>query len=49
MNEFDLLSVFLENQTMFPDEKIIENLIGFMFAATETSQYSMQTIIGYLA
>ena len=49
MNEFDLLSVFLENQTMFPDEKIIENLIGFMFAATETSQYSMQIIIGYLA
>ena len=40
MQGFDLLSVFLEDQQMFSDERIIDNLIGFIFAATETSQYT---------
>ena len=49
MQGYDLVTVFLENQEMFSDEAIIENLLALIFAATETSQYTMQTIIGHLA
>ena len=40
MQGYDLLSVFLENQEMFSDERIVDNLIALIFAATETSQYT---------
>ena len=40
MQGYDLLSVFLEDQQMFSDERIVSNLIGFIFAATETTQYT---------
>ena len=49
MQGYDLLSVFLEDQNMFPDDKIVQNIIGFIFAAIETSQFTTQTIISYLA
>ena len=49
MQGYDLLSVFLEDQEMFTDERIVSNLIALIFAATETSQYTTQTIIGHLA
>ena len=49
MEGYDLLSAFLEDQEMFTDERVVSNLISLIFAATETSQYSMQTIIGHLA
>ena len=49
MNGYDLLSVFLENQDTFPDEAIVFNLIGFIFAATETTHFTSQTLISHLA
>ena len=49
MENVDLLSVFLEDQDLFDDENIVSNLIGFIFAATETTQYASQTIISHLA
>ena len=49
MEGYDLLSVFLENQETFTDTRIVSNLIALIFAATETSQYTMQTVIGHLA
>ena len=49
MEGYDLLSVFLEDQEMFTDTRVVSNLISLIFAATETSQYTMQTIIGHLA
>ena len=49
MEGYDLLSVFLEDQEMFTDERVVSNLITLIFAATETSQNTMQTIIGHLA
>ena len=44
-----MLSIFLENQETFSDTRIISNLISLIFAATGTSQYTMQTIVGHLA
>ena len=49
MEGYDLLSVFLENQDTFTDTRIVSNLIAMIFAATKTSQYAMQTIVGHLA
>ena len=40
MQGYDLMTVFLEDQEIFTDEKIVDNLIGFIFAATETSHYA---------
>ena len=48
MDGADLLSVFLEDQNMFPDDAIIHNLLGFIFAATETTHFTTQTIISHL-
>ena len=48
MQGVDILSVLLESPDMFNDESIVDNLIGFMFAATETSQFASQTSISHL-
>ena len=42
------MSVFLEDQEMFPDHLIVENLNTFIFAAIETSQFTSHTIVSYL-
>ena len=49
MQGVDILSVLLEDQNMFPDDAIVDNLLGFIFAATETSQFASQTSISHLA
>ena len=49
MNGVDLLSVFLEEEKMFPEENIVSNLLFFIFAATETTQYASQNSISHLA
>ena len=49
MQGFDLLSVFLEDQTVFSDDRIVNNCIGFIFTAIETSQYTSQTVISHMA
>lgn len=48
MQGYDLMSVFLEDQEQFSDEKIAENLIFFIFAAIETSHFTFQNILAYL-
>ena len=48
MQGVDILSVLLESPDMFNDESIVDNIIGFMFAATETSQFASQTSISHL-
>ena len=49
MQGYDLMSVYLEDQALFTDAKIAENLISFIFAAIETSQFATQNIVAYLA
>ena len=49
MQGADLLSVFLEDQNLFPDDAIVSNLLGFIFAATETTHFASQNIISQLA
>ena len=49
MNGADLLSVFLEDQVLFSDDLIVQNLLGFIYAATETTHFISQTIISHLA
>ena len=39
MQGFDIMSVFLEDQQMFPDEKIVDNLLVVMFAPTRMLHY----------
>ena len=48
MNSCDLLAVFLEDQELFNDELIVRNLLGFIFAATETTHFASQTLISHL-
>ena len=48
MNGADLLSCFLESQDMFTDDMIVKNLLSFIFAATETTNFASQTIISIL-
>ena len=49
MNNHDLLACFLEDQTIFNEENIVNNLIAFIFAGVETSHYAAQTITAILA
>ena len=49
MNGYDILSVILQDQTAFSDRDIVHNLIGFVFAATETSHFTSQTLASHLA
>ena len=39
MQGFDMLSVFLEDQETFSDERIVQNIVGFIFGATDTTKY----------
>ena len=48
MKGFDLLSLFLEDTETFDDEKIMNNIIGFIFAATETTHFASQTCVTHL-
>ena len=48
MKGADLLSVFLESQDMFTDDMIVKNLLSFVFAATETTNFASQTIVSIL-
>jgi len=47
MNNFDLMSCFLEDP-LFSDDDIVNNLLAFIFAATETTHFASQTIITHL-
>lgn len=42
------MSVFLEDPEMFSDDSIVHNLIGFIFAATETTHFTSQTLMSHL-
>ena len=42
------MTVFLEDPEMFSDESIVNNLIGFIFVATETTHFASQTLISHL-
>jgi len=42
------MSLFLEDSALFSDADIVDNLIGFIFAATETTNFSSQTITTHL-
>ena len=47
MNNYDLMTVFLED-TLFSDTDIVNNMIGFIFAATETTHFASQTATTHL-
>ena len=49
MQGFDMMQLFIDASDMFTDENIVENLIGTIFAATETTQFASQTAISHLA
>ena len=40
----DLLTAFLENQDVFSDDDIVNGLLGLIFAAIETTNFSSQTL-----
>lgn len=42
------MSVFLEDPETFSDDSIVHNLIGFIFAATETTHFTSQTLMSHL-
>ena len=42
------MSVFLEDPEMFSDDSIVHHLIGFIFAATETTHFTSQTLMSHL-
>ena len=43
------MSVFLEDpETFSDDDSIVHNLIGFIFAATETTHFTSQTLMSHL-
>lgn len=44
----DILSLMLANQQVFTDEVIVDEMADFFAAATETTQYTTQTIVSYL-
>ena len=44
----DLLSLFLQNQEVFDDDGIIDELIDFFGAGTELTQFSIQTFVSVL-
>jgi len=48
MNNCDLMSLFLEDSALFSDADIVDNIIGFITAATETTNFSSQTITAHL-
>ena len=48
MEGHDLLSAFLEDQKFWSDEHLIETLLGFIFAAIETTALVSQTLISFL-
>ena len=48
MDNNDLLACFLEDQETFSDTNIANNLLTFIFAGVETSQYAAQTIVSIL-
>ena len=45
----DLLSFFLQNQDVFDDEAIVDELAGFFLAAVNTTQNTLQTLIALLS
>ena len=49
MDGCDLLSVFLESPDIFSDRDTVQNLIAFIFAATETTHFTSQTVTSMLA
>ena len=40
----DLLSLFLENQDVFTDDNVVDELVDFFTASTQTSQFALQTL-----
>ena len=44
MEGMDLLTAFLENQDVFSDDDIVNGLLGLIFAAIETTNFSSQTL-----
>ena len=48
MEGCDLLSVFLESPEIFDEAAIGQHIIAFIFAATETTHYTSQTLTSML-
>ena len=48
-NSADLLSLFLESPDVFTDEFIIDELIDFFLAASATTAFASQTIVGHFS
>ena len=48
MNGCDLLSVFLESPEIFDDDAIAQNILGLIFAASETTHFASQTLISMM-
>ena len=49
MEGFDLLSHYLENQDVFSDDDVVNNIIGMIFASIETTNFSSQTMLSFFA
>lgn len=45
----DLLSFLLQNQDVYDDESIVDELVGFFLAAVNTTQNTLQTLIAVLS
>ena len=45
----DLLSLFMANPKEFPDACIVDELMDFFVAGAQTTQMTMETIIGHFA
>ena len=44
----DILSLLLETPEVFTEEDCVDEMIGFFFAASETTQNATQTILNFL-
>ena len=45
----DLLSLFLESPDVFTDDDIIDELLDFLLAGTQTTSYATLTLLAHLA
>ena len=45
----DLLTLFLENPDVFTDDDIIDELLDFLLAGTQTTSYAVLTMLAHLA
>ena len=45
----DLLSMFLRSPDVFTDDFIIDELMDFFLAGTQTTQFATQTIVSYFS